>query len=400
MKQWKQILLMALCLLIATACADTSSQTPEPDTVDVDTAVSNHTDRPTINNLDQYFSFLEEHGFTGSVLIAQDGEIIYSGAYGYADIAQEIPNTVQTVFDIASLSKQFTAVAILRLVDEGQLSVDDTLGELFDNVSDDKADITIHQLLTHSSGLPSYVYDGDFTEIGRDEAIKRALEANLEHAPGTQYLYSDTGYGLLAIIIENTTGQSFQSYLHEHLFGPAGMEHTGFYNEPHWANEPVAHAYFNDETYGSAAERPGPYWGILGFGGVLTTVEDLYLWHQALSENLIISPESTELMFTPYIEEDSDGESYYGYGWGIIDIEDAGIGHVIWHSGAADAHNSIMANLVDHNMQIIMLSNRIDSTQVADDLFLETIYASDTALALGTSLILNDFSTFPPYVEQ
>lgn len=169
------------------------------------------------------------------------------------------------------------------------------------NIPQDKANITLHQLLTHSSGLIEYAYEDDFAKTSREETISLALNSKLKHPPGTKYLYSDTGYGLLAVIVEIASGQSFQSYLTEYLFKPAKMNRTGFYNDSKWDFPTVAYGYNNERDYGSAAKRPGPYWGILGFGGVLTTVEDLCYWHHALENNLVLSSKSTEKLFTRHI---------------------------------------------------------------------------------------------------
>lgn len=364
---------LLISLVILSNCTPASGASPQKDMVG-------------------YLQVLAENGFSGAVLVAQDGKVILSEGYGLADKQNGIPVTPEIVFDTGSLSKQFTAAAILHLQEQGLLQLTDTLPKFFKDVPPDKTNITLHQLLTHSSGLPEYVYDGDFVEISREAAVQRALAAQLEFEPGTKYMYSDTGYGMLAAIVEVVSGQSFQDYLHQHLFKPAGMEATGFYNEPRWTNLTVAHGYHNDQDLGSAATRPGPAWGLLGFGGVLSTVGDLYRWHLALEQRRVLSAGSVEKLFTPYIDEGNDGESYYGYGWVIMEVPE--LGKIIWHDGATDSQNAIFLNSVDHRTVVIVLANRIDG--VMDD---EVFYGTETGFSLGRSILTNDFSEYPDYVR-
>ena len=345
-----------------------------------------------ISRIEAYLNTLKGAGFSGAVLVAQNGEIIFEGGYGLADRDKNIPITPETIFDTGSLSKQFTAATILHLEEQGQLQVEDTLANFFDDVPPDKANITLHQLLTHSSGLPGYVYAGDFEETTRQEAITLAFNARLESPPGTEYLYSDTGYGLLAAIVEIVSGQSFQTYLKQYFFDSAGMTKTGFYNDPQWAEMTIAHGYNNGKDFGSAAVRPGPYWGLLGFGGVLTTVGDLYLWNEALANNLILSETSITKLFTPYIQEGNE-DSYYGYGWAIRDLPD--YGKMISHNGATDSQNAMMIMYEDPKRTlVVVLSNRID-----EGLLRETFYGTDTSLALGCSILKQDFNQFPAYAH-
>ncbi len=349
------------------------------------------------NKIETYLNRLEESGFSGAVLVAQNGQIIFENGYGLADRKNKIPITSQTVFDSGSLSKQFIATAILHLEEQGRLQLEDTLAKFFDDVPSDKANITLHQLLTNSSGQPEYADEGDFAKTSRKQAIKLAFDAKLEFQPGTDYLYSNAGYGLLAAIVEITSGKSFQTYLKQHLFEPAGMLHTGFYNDPQWGNLPVARGYNNDKDLGSAATRPGPYWGVLGSGGVLTTVGDLYLWNVALENNLILSPESTKKLFTPHIKEDKDGKSYYGYGWAIENIP--GHGKMISHDGAGDSHNGIFIKYGDaNNTLVVVLSNRIDEKGLFRKT--ETFYGIDTGRVLGSNILKNDFSELPDYAPS
>ncbi|KST62552.1 serine hydrolase domain-containing protein [Mastigocoleus testarum] len=358
------------------------------------TNVRNISTAERINKISLYLEILEENGFSGAVLVSQNDKIIFENGYGLADRKNRIPITPKTVFDSGSLSKQFTAAAILHLEEQGKLKVEDTLAKFFHDVPSDKAKITLHQLLTHSSGLPEYAFDSDFAKLSRQQAQKLVFKARLKTSPGTKYLYSDTGYGLLAIIVEVVSGKSFQDYLKDNLFKPANMLNTGFYNDPQWSQVTVAHGYNNGKDFGSAAERPGPYWGLVGFGGVLTTVEDLYFWNIALEKNLILSRTSTKKLFAPHIKENKDGKSYYGYGW--VTEEIPGYGKIISHDGATDSQNAIFIKYADsNNTVVIVLSNRIDEGWFGK----ETFYGTQTGETLGINILRDNFRTLPDYAN-
>lgn len=396
----KLIILLSSGLLISLTGAYLSANTALCEQVNS----SNQTDNTTLKKklqhhrlayrIEKYLDRLEDKGFSGAVLVAQNNEIILKSGYGLAERQNNVLITPETVFDTGSLSKQFTAAAILHLEEQGLLKVEDTLAKFFENVPQDKAKITLHQLLTHSSGLPRYVYQGDFSKTSRKEAISLALNSKLKHQPGEKYLYSDTGYGLLAAIIEITSAQSFKSHLKQHLFEPVGMKQTGFYNDPQWNSMNVAHGYYNQKDYGSAAQCPGPYWGILGFGGVLTTVEDLYLWNTALENNLVLSEESTTKLFTPYIKEEKDGTSYYGYGWAIEELPKHG--KKISHDGSGDSQNAILIKYAQyHNTLVIVLSNCIAGGLFRKEIF----YGIDTGIVLGENILKRDFTKLPSYAR-
>ena len=154
------------------------------------------------------------------------------------------------------------------------------------------------------------------------------------------------------------------------------------------------HGYNNGKDFGSAATRPGPYWGLLGFGGVLTTTKDMYLWNIALENNLVLDEKSTVRLFTPHIKENSEGDSYYGYGWTIE--KNSLYGKKIWHDGATDSYNFIMLKYNDPNdTLVIVLANRIDKSLLGK----ETFYGTNTGLALGNSILKRDFDKLPDYAR-
>ncbi len=268
--------------------------------------------------IDEYMTRHAKSGFSGVVFAARGGEIIISKGYGLANDAEQIPFATDTVFDIGSVTKQFTGAAIVKLDSQGKLRVTDTIDKYFDDVPDDKRAITLHHLLTHSSGLRD-AFGDDYEPVSRDEIVKRAMESKLLWAPGTQYRYSNAGYSLLAAIVELVTGDNYERYLHDELFVPAGMLHTG-YQIPQWNPDQLAHGYLEDgEDSGTPIDHPwaddGPYWNLRGNGGILSTAEDMFRWHQALNGNGVLSEEAKAKYFTPYVQEGPRTKTYYGYGW-------------------------------------------------------------------------------------
>lgn len=250
-----------------------------------------------VDTVEDYVRYLAEKGFAGSLLIDRDGEIATTAAFGEADRARNRANTVDTVFDMGSIAKTFTAVAILRLVDEGALALDDTLGDLLTDVPADKQDITVRQLLDFTSGLPEYHdTEGDFQPMTRGEALRRILDEPLRFAPGTDEAYSNSSYTLAAIVIEEVSGHAFIDEVEE-LLTEVGLDHTAFYGSPALQTLPVATGY-EGETHGenSPASWDPPSWALLGAGGMASSVGDLHTWWTALQEPGVLSTDSLAVL--------------------------------------------------------------------------------------------------------
>ena len=234
--------------------------------------------------IDSYFEALESGGFSGTVLVARKGELLLHKGYGLADRERKTPCTTETVFDIGSITKQFTAAAILKLETEGKLRVEDRLSQHLEGVPEDKKDITLHHLLTHTSGL-DHAYGEDDDYAPRDLAVRLFLRMPLLTAPGERYHYSNPGFSLLAAVVEKLSGMTYEEYLHDRFFRPAGMTQTGYFL-PRWNVLGVSRNYSGDEDNGWTFNRnwgpEGPYWHLYGNGGILTTSGDLHKWEQAL----------------------------------------------------------------------------------------------------------------------
>jgi CubicO group peptidase (beta-lactamase class C family) len=227
--------------------------------------------------LDAYLSGLTAKGFSGVVFVAHDGKTSFAKGYGLADRQRKVPFDTNAVFDIGSITKQFTAAAVLKLEMQGKLCVTDPITRFFHNVPEDKKRITLHQLLTHSAGFTDALGDDD-EPVTRDEFVAQALASKLQSAPGKSYRYSNVGYSLLGAIIESVTGQAYEKCLHDDLFDPAGMMRTG-YVIPKWGRDELAHGYQRGKDWGTPRDHPwaadGPYWHLRANGGLLSTVRDL-----------------------------------------------------------------------------------------------------------------------------
>jgi len=297
--------------------------------------------------LDTYLTRITPFGFSGALLAAKDGEVILNKGYGMAVRSKGIPNTAQTVFSTGSISKQFTAAGIMKLEMMGKLRTEDPLGKYLNNVPEDKKKITLHHLLTHTSGLVQDV-GGDYEIAARDETVKKILAQPLEFEPGTEFRYTNLGYTLLAAVIELVLGEPYEKFLLEHLFKPAGMNSTG-YRIPDWSPMVVAHWYNGEIDNGIPLDKNYPYWNLIGNGGILSTTDDMFRWHRALLGEKILSAEAKKKLFTPFLND-------YGYGWDILKTPR---GTLIQHDGGSTLGNSAeIRRYIDAGIVTILFCNQ------------------------------------------
>ncbi len=255
-------------------------------------------------------------GFAGSVLVASGDEVIHLAGYGLADREAGVPFRPETVSTIGSITKQFTGAAILKLQEQGHLSVADPVGRFFPEAPVKKREITIHQLLTHTAGLPPAL-GSDEEYIGRDDYLQEVWRTELRYPPGERHDYSNTGYSVLAAIVERTTGSSYEEFLRAEFFDPLGMQHTG-YRLADWSEARLATGYRDDRRFGTVIEKQthenGFSWHLVGNGGIHSTVGDMFRWVKALRGGEVLSAESLGTLFGEHVDE-GYGDSFYGYGW-------------------------------------------------------------------------------------
>lgn len=319
----------------------------------------------TNQSVNRVFQNAVNNGFSGTVLVGQRGTVLLHEAAGFANEKSAIPNTVHTVFNIASITKQYTAALVIALQEVGKLSVDDKLSDHFENVPTDKENITLHQLLTHTSGLRRN-FGGDTVAIERDIFLSLVWKTKLEFEPGTEYRYSNAGYSVLAAIVETSTGKSYEKLLQQYILAPAKLTGTG-YVLPDWPDKAAAvgsidkHAFEETRTWWA---DDGPYWNLRGNGGLLSTASDLFQWHKTLSLGQVLSDRSIELLHARHvnktlgIDENVESEAeFYGYGWSMQDVPDVGAVH--WHTGSSGrGFASFFGRAVDKDVVIVVLTNK------------------------------------------
>ncbi len=316
------------------------------------------TNPTTVKKVEAYLEKLEKIGYSGSALIAFDGKPAISRGFGYSDREHKIKNSPKTISDIGSITKQFTGAAILKLEMAGKLSTDDKLTKYFKNVPPDKADITIHHLLRHASGLRGGI-GRDYEKITEQEFIEKVLASTLTSPVGTKFGYSNIGYSLVALIVEKVSGQTYEQYLYENLWKPAGMEMTG-YSRPKFNKDLIAVGYKNEERWGKATEKEwagdAPYWHLKGNGGILSTTEDLLKWDQALMADKILSKEAKKKYYFPELRPDEAGKpAHYGYGWDVRKTDRNTTR--IWHNGSNGIFFADFYRFIDEGVTVIAMTN-------------------------------------------
>lgn len=308
------------------------------------------------HELDEYLSRLEALGYSGGLAVVKGGETVLLKGYGQADRQGAIPMRPDSVFNLGSITKPLTAAAILRLQELGKLKPSDPICRFFEGVPEDKAGITLEHLLTHSSGLESDFSPTDYEATTRGEYVRRALASKLLFAPGQGYEYANAGYSLLAAIIEQVSGQDYETALREMVLKPAGMTETG-YKAPRWDKARIAHGYRGGEDWGTILgriEEPGaPYWALRGNGGLHTTLADMVRWNAALQGNAVLTAASSESYFRPRVAEDPEGRSRYAFGWAV---EKTPHGTLVQHNGGNGIYVAELLRFVDEGVTIFLAS--------------------------------------------
>lgn len=347
------------------------------------------TDQTLEGRLKQVMAAEVRNGFSGVAFVSMKGRVLVYEAYGLADRKTKRAMSRDEVIDSGSLSKQVTAAAAMKLVSEGKLSLDDPLSKFFEDVPPDKADLTIRQLLSHSAGLESWVFADDFTPIPRQVWLEKVFAAKLIDAPGNAYHYSNDGITLVAMAVEKVSGQPFKTYVRETFFKPLGMTRSGWYDDAIFDDPKVkvATGYRNDKDDGAPNEWPGPYWALLGNGGILWNIPDMLKWHQAVHGDLLPA-KYREQLFEPVVPDtekalypSESAPRFYALAWrrGTSLCGDTRISH----TGTALSHHVDYRYYRDQDLVIYVASNK----QERDYLGQDTFYARRAAEALSLALM-------------
>jgi CubicO group peptidase (beta-lactamase class C family) len=308
--------------------------------------------------IDEYAQKFYEYGLlNGTVLAAENGNVVFAKGFGMANAEKNIPNAADTKFRLASVTKQFTSMLIMQLVEQGKIKLDGKLGDYLPYYRRDVGDkVTIHQLLNHTSGIPSYTDQPGFMMSGdvnkpttvTDFVINYA-SGELAYEPGTEYRYNNSAYYILGAIIEQITGKTYAQVLKENILDPLGMSNTGV--EYTGMNIENYSSGYNMTAMGLQPAMPIEMSNVGAAGAMYSTVEDMLKWDRALYSNKLISEESKKLMFTPYLNN-------YGYGWVVTDgnLGDRKV-KLTLHTGGIFGYSTIIMRMIDDDKTIIVLNN-------------------------------------------
>jgi CubicO group peptidase (beta-lactamase class C family) len=315
--------------------------------------------------IDELLHMYHEYGmFNGTVLVAEKGEVILKKGYGYADIEWVVENEPDTKFRVGSLTKQFTAMLIMQLVEENEIELNRPLTVYLPDYRRDTGDrVTIHNLLTHTSGIPNYAdipgfwSDSIMIHYTFNRLLYELCAGDLEFEPGSNIRYSNSNYVILGAIIENITGKKYEDVLRERILEPLGMENTGVDDYTQIIKNRAAG--YARRIYGLINSSYIHMANFFAAGAMYSTVEDLFIWDQALYTNKLLGENYKNKMFTPFL-------SNYAYGWGVKRVPvggEPGVDEyedsvkIISHSGGITGFTSTIHRLVEDKHTVILFDN-------------------------------------------
>lgn len=338
---------LALFCLVVTghAFAQTAAATPVPTAQQINAKADEYMNASTRVN-----------HFTGAILVARDGQPMISKGYGMADYELNVANSPQTVFRLGSITKQFTSMAIMMLQERGKLSVSDPICKYLEKCPATWQPVTIRNLLTHTSGVPNYTDSPDFLEkVSTAPYTSASLvdlfrDKPLDFAPGEKYKYSNSGYHLLGLIIEKTSGVSYPQFLGDNIFKPLGMKSTGYDDSRSLVPNRASGYTLTGDSFVKAGylNMAIPY----SAGSLYSTTEDLLRWDQALYTEKLVSRKSLDEIFTPF--KDSGPGVGYAYGWNVGKRFDR---QMTAHAGGINGFNTNIIRFPADHVTVIVLAN-------------------------------------------
>ncbi len=290
-----------------------------------------------------------------SLLVTKNGVAVVQRSWGLADVGAHVAASPATNYRLASVTKQFTAAAILLLAQDDKLFLSDRASKYLPSLPKPAQSITLHQLLTHTSGLIDYedVMADTATAQVHDADVLRLIESkdSLYFTPGTSYRYSNTGYSLLALIVERVSGQSFASFLHDRIFVPLGMNHTVAHQDNVDVVANRAFGYTNKNGSWLRKDQSTTS-AVLGDGGIYSSIDDMAKWDAAQYDSRLLNEEWRMVAFTPHTQTDVPGVSY-GFGWRVT-------GETLWHSGETSGFRNVIVRYPARHLTVVILTNRDD----------------------------------------
>lgn len=343
---------LLVCAVVACGGSAATPDTPKPRVGDLGVDIQNLTTQlpPFIDSIG---AGDPKRGFSGYVLVAQHDQVLWSGAYGLADRAKQQVPTATTSFRIGSVTKQFTATAILKLEQDGKLSVDDKVSKYLPEVPGPAKDVTIHQLLTHTAGVWSYTSDPAILARKAERFTTRQLlelfwDRPLDFTPGAEFKYSNSGYALLGAIIEKASGTSYGQYLAKELFAPGNLERTVVGDAEGVPDRAEGYSLEGgDVVPADKIDMSMPY----AAGAIRSTAEDLMRWHRVLSGDTILKAPARAKLYKAALKD-------YAYGWVNGKVRDKA---VIWHNGGIDGFNTAYWRVPDADLVVIAWTNVLSS---------------------------------------
>lgn len=302
----------------------------------------------------------DRKGFNGNVLVGIHGTAIYKNSFGYSDLKTKEPLNIKSVFQLASVTKQFTAVAVMMLHEQGKLNYSDTIQKFIPNFP--YKNITIRQLLSHRSGLPNYMYfAGKYWKrkngyLSNEQVLNLMIKyrPGVEFLPDRRYKYSNTGYAMLALLVERISGLPFDEFMEQNIFQPMEMYDTFVAN-------PRNRKTIEYETNGYTKNRRKVYVdyldGVTGDKGIFSTVEDMFRWDKALYSEKLVKQTTLDEAFTP-VSYDYKRDNNYGFGFRIDTLSDGS--KIVYHGGWWRGYSSLFIRRLSDHTTIIILCNKVN----------------------------------------
>ena len=306
-----------------------------------------------MNEIDQLMQQYDGAVPGASLLVVRNGKPVVRKSWGLADLESKTPATPKTNYRLASVTKQFTAASILLLVQDGKLRLDDRIRTWLPSLPDATDDITIRQVLTHTSGLIDYedvMAPGTTVQV-HDADVLRLLQTqdSTYFKPGTKYAYSNSGYALLSLIVSRVSGRTFATFLHDRIFAPLKMNHSVAFEDGVSTVTDRAFGYTLRNGAWARKDQSSTS-AVLGDGGIYSSIDDLAKWDAALYDSRLLNDELRQLAFTPHTGTNT-ADVKYGFGWRIT-------GETLWHSGETTGFRNVIVRYPGRNLTVVILTNR------------------------------------------